>query len=50
MRELLHNTWIIARREFLAYFSTPLATIFLTVFAALTGAFAFYVGGFFDRG
>jgi len=50
MRELAHNTWIIARREFLAYFSTPLATIFLTVFVALTGAFAFYVGGFFDRG
>lgn len=50
MRELAHNTWIIARREFVAYFSTPLATIFLTVFVALTGAFAFYVGGFFDRG
>src|SRR6516162_131129 len=50
MHEFVRNTWIIARREFLAYFSTPLATIFLTVFVALTGAFAFYVGGFFDRG
>jgi ABC-2 type transport system permease protein len=50
MHELLRNTWIIAKREFLAYFSSPLATVFLTIFIALTGAFAFYVGGFFDRG
>lgn len=50
MRELARNTWIIARREFAAYFASPLATIFLTVFIALTGAFAFYQGGFFERG
>jgi ABC-2 type transport system permease protein len=50
MRELANNSWIIARREFAAYFSSPLATTFLIVFVALTGAFAFYVGGFFDRG
>jgi ABC-2 type transport system permease protein len=50
MRELARNSFIIARREFIGYFASPLATIFLTVFVALTGAFAFYVGGFFDRG
>jgi ABC-2 type transport system permease protein len=50
MHELLSKTWIIAKREFVAYFSTPLATVFLTIFVALTGAFAFYVGGFFERG
>jgi len=50
MRELVRNTGIIARREFAAYFSTPLAMTFLTVFVALTGAFAFFVGSFFDRG
>jgi ABC-2 type transport system permease protein len=50
MHELARNTWIIAKREFAAYFASPLATIFLTVFVALTGAFAFYVGGFFERG
>jgi len=50
MHDLVRNTWIIARREFHAYFATPLAMIFLTVFVALTGAFAFYVGGFFERG
>jgi ABC-2 type transport system permease protein len=41
---------IIARREFAAYFATPLAGVFLTIFVAATGAFAFYIGGFFDRG
>ena len=50
MHELARNTWIIAKREFVAYFSTPLATVFLIIFIALTGAFAFYVGGFFERG
>ena len=50
MRDLARNTWIIAKREFGAYFATPLAMVFLTIFVALTGAFAFYVGGFFERG
>ena len=50
MHELVRNTWIIAKREFVAYFATPLATVFLIIFVALTGAFAFYVGGFFERG
>jgi len=50
MRETLQNAWIIAKREFRAYFATPLAIVFLTIFVALTGAFAFYIGGFFDRG
>jgi ABC-2 type transport system permease protein len=50
MRERIAISWIIAKREFAAYFATPLATVFLTIFVALTGAFAFYVGNFFDRG
>jgi ABC-2 type transport system permease protein len=50
VRDLARNTWIIAKREFAAYFATPLAMVFLTIFVALTGAFAFYVGGFFERG
>jgi ABC-2 type transport system permease protein len=41
---------IIAKRELAAYFATPLAGVFLTIFVAATGAFAFYIGGFFDRG
>jgi len=50
MHELARNSWIIAKREFAGYFSSPLATVFLIVFIALTGAFAFYLGGFFERG
>lgn len=50
MREMLSNIWIIAKREFAAYFATPIATVFLIIFVALTGAFAFFVGGFFERG
>ena len=50
MAELIRKTWAITKREFGAYFSTPLATVFLIIFVALTGAFAFYVGGFFERG
>lgn len=50
MRDAISMSLKIARREFAAYFATPLATVFLVIFVALTGAFAFYVGGFFDRG
>lgn len=50
MHETFETAWIIAKREFRAYFATPLAFVFLTIFVALTGAFAFYIGGFFDRG
>ncbi len=46
----MRNTWIIAKREFKGYFATPLALVFIVIFLALTGAFAFYVGGFFTRG
>jgi ABC-2 type transport system permease protein len=50
MPEALRGTIAIARRELHAYFATPLAAVFVTIFVALTGAFAFYVGNFFDRG
>ena len=40
----------IARRELAAYFSTPLAYVFIVVFLALAGAVTFYFGGFFQRG
>jgi ABC-2 type transport system permease protein len=46
----MHNVVIIAKRELGAYFGTPLAYVFAVIFVALTGAFAFYFGNFFDRG
>jgi ABC-2 type transport system permease protein len=42
------NIAIIAKREFKNYFATPLAYIFLVIFLALTGSFAFYIGRFFS--
>lgn len=50
MRDTLKTAFIIAKREFAAYFATPLAAVFLTIFVAATGAFAFHIGGFFQRG
>lgn len=50
MGKLLRTTAVVAKREFAAYFATPLAGVFLIVFMALTGAFAFYIGNFFERG
>jgi ABC-2 type transport system permease protein len=44
------NTLVIVRRELAAYFSTPLAYVFIVIFLALSGAFTFYMGDFFGRG
>ena len=40
---------IIAKRELGAYFATPMAFVFIAIFVALTGAFTFFIGRFFDR-
>ena len=46
----MRNIRVIAGRELAGYFITPLALVFIVIFLAVTGAFAFYVGGFFERG
>ena len=46
----MRRTWIIVKRELGAYFSTPLAYVFIVIFLALTGATTFYLGQFFSRG
>jgi len=45
----MRNITVIAKREFKGYFASPLAYIFIVIFVALTGAFAFYIGRFFTR-
>jgi len=40
----------IFKREFSAYFATPLAYVFIVIFLFAMGAFAFYIGNFYDRG
>lgn len=46
----MHNTYVIFRRELASYFATPLAYVFIVIFLVLAGAFAFFLGNFFDRG
>jgi len=46
----MRNAFLIAQRELAGYFSTPLAYVFIVVFAAASGALAFYLGNFFGRG
>jgi len=46
----MRNTRIIAARELMSYFATPVAYVFIVIFLAFSGALAFYVGGFFDSG
>jgi ABC-2 type transport system permease protein len=46
----MSTTFAISRRELSAYFSTPLAYVFIVIFLALAGATTFYFGGFFQRG
>ncbi len=46
MRELL----AIFKREFAAYFATPLAYVFIVIFLFAMGTFTFYIGHFFENG
>ncbi|MBC6406423.1 MAG: heme exporter protein CcmB [Rhodospirillales bacterium] len=46
----MRNALIVARRELLSSFTSPLAYIFLCLFLALAAALTFYLGGFFARG
>jgi ABC-2 type transport system permease protein len=40
----------IFKREFAAYFATPLAGVFLIIFLFAMGTFTFYIGHFYDNG
>jgi ABC-2 type transport system permease protein len=44
------NIKTITKRELLAYFSSPIAYVFIIIFLLLSGFFTFMVGGFFERG
>ena len=44
------HIWPIFKREFGAYFATPLAYVFIVIFLFTMGAFTFYVGHFYERG
>ena len=46
----MNAVWTIFRREFAAYFATPLAYVFIVIFLFTMGAFTFYIGHFYDNG
>ena len=46
----MRSALIVAKRELVAYFASPLAYVFIVIFLALAGALTFHVGGFFERG
>ena len=46
----MRNIWTITKRELVAYFTSPVAYVFLVIFLLLTGFFTFTAGNFFERG
>src|SRR5882762_208873 len=46
----LANIKAIAKRELGAYFSSPIAYVFIVIFLLLAGFFTFMAGNFFERG
>src|SRR5262249_21208065 len=46
----MNQIWPIFKREFAAYFATPLAYVFIVIFLFTMGAFTFYIGHFYDNG
>lgn len=43
-------TMAVFRREFLGYFATPLAYVFIVIFLVAVGGLTFFFGGFFEQG
>ena len=46
----MHPVRTIFERELRAYFTTPLAYVFIVIFLALAGSLTFFLGGLFERG
>lgn len=44
----MRAVWAIFKREFAAYFATPLAYVFIVIFLFTMGAFTFYIGRFYE--
>jgi ABC-2 type transport system permease protein len=46
----MRTVWTIAKRELSAYFTSPVAYVFIVIFLLLAEFFTFMVGHFFERG
>lgn len=44
------NIWIVSGRELAAYFTSPLAYVFIVIFLALAGGLTFFFGQWLERG
>ena len=49
-RRRMRATLAVFKREFVAYFATPLAYVFIVIFLFAMGAFTFYIGHFYENG
>ena len=45
----MNHLGTVFRREFRAYFATPIAYVFIFIFLVLSGVFTFYIGNFYER-
>lgn len=45
----MYKTSVVIKREWMAYFLTPIAHLFLIIFLVLSSTLTFYVGGFYER-
>jgi ABC-2 type transport system permease protein len=46
----MRNIWILGRKEFISYFSSPIAYVAISVFLVIVGLKFFVVDSFFDNG
>jgi ABC-2 type transport system permease protein len=46
----MRHVLTIFHREFVSYFATPLAYVFIVIFLVMAGVLTFFIGNFFDRG
>jgi len=50
IRESSNTVWAIFKRELAAYFTSPVAYVFIVIFLMLLGFFTFYISRFFESG
>lgn len=50
MSDFYHNTMGILKREFAAYFGSPVAYVFIVIFLLLSGFFTFMISRFYEAG
>ena len=50
MNHSCHNTFHILKREFAAYFGSPVAYVFIVIFLLLSGFFTFMISQFYEGG